>query len=154
MWLSPQNEFITSAVQFLLLAQAEKILLNFCRQIIFTSLLNFIIAIEVFYVGVSQAVPLATATRYNIIIIMQITNVSLELDHPHCTLVTKFWYTDSVIEVSAAIRVTDSYLKNHYLYLKQSQNILIASFHSKMKHCYYFKVVNNEIEMNNSIRKP
>lgn len=47
-----------------------------------------------------------------IIIIMQIMNVSLELDHPHCTLVSKPRYTNWVTEVSAAIRVTDSYLQN------------------------------------------
>lgn len=81
-------------------------------NITFTFLLNFILAIKVFYVGLSQAVPSVTATRHNIIIIMQIMNVSLELDHPHRTLVTKLWYTDSVVEVSAAIRVTDSYLEN------------------------------------------
>lgn len=84
---------------------------------------------------------------------MQIMNVSLELDHPRCTLVSKPRYTNSVTEVSAAIRVTDSYLQNN-LYPKQSQNILIVSFHSKMKHCNYFKVINNETEINNSIRKP
>jgi len=84
---------------------------DFCMQIIFTYLLNFILAIKVSCVGLGQAVPLVTATRHNMII-MQIMNVSLELDHPHYALVTKSWYTDSVMEVSAAIRVTNSYFEN------------------------------------------
>lgn len=55
--------------------------------------------------------PLATATRPNIIII-QIMNVLLELNHPHCTLSTELWYTDSLMEVSVAIRITDTYSEN------------------------------------------
>lgn len=42
---------------------------------------------------------------------MQIMYVSLELDHPHCTLIPELWHTNSVIEISAATRLTDSKLE-------------------------------------------
>ena len=51
--------------------------------------------------------------------------VSLELDHPHCTLIPELWHTNSVIEISAATGLAVNTVMKHINKLAERQYIAV-----------------------------
>lgn len=64
--------------------------------------------------------------------------VSLELNHTHCTLIPEPWHTNSA---ATGLKTANQNTLTLLRHLMKNQNTVIASFHTKMEHQNYLKII-------------